>query len=364
MKRQVAVRRVWLSYLVVIAGFVINGQAAFAGSVMPKVLVTNAPLKPIAEAIVAGIGSVSVLTSPNQDAHSMTISPSQARALEEAEIILMPDRDMNPVVKKLAEAREKQGAKLIVLTEMPEAKVLPYPTDNPWMDMQIDDSPSDSAQKLIDRARESAEAKEEKTEAVDAKKDVPADDAKAPPHDPHVWMDPVRMAALTPAIAEAIATVAPSQRAGLMANAKLLQRHLNDELTPLLRSVISRQRETSRFQSRPTLPYITSHRAYQYFFRRFGLKDYGALFMRPEDYIGAQTTKTALAHADKLAIQCVVAETPGGLVKKVAQASGARVVNLSADYFVPFGTLPALPALRNDYDKLLYVTAREFSACL
>ena len=57
-----------------------NTWTAIAGSTMPKVLVTIAPLQPVADALLAGITHSSVLARPGQDMHHMVLSPSQSQA--------------------------------------------------------------------------------------------------------------------------------------------------------------------------------------------------------------------------------------------------------------------------------------------
>jgi zinc transport system substrate-binding protein len=333
----------------VIAGFAINGQEAFAGTLMPNVLVTVAPLKSITEELLKGIGHVSLLTHPGQDAHTMALSPSQARALNEADIILMPDRGMNPVIDKLVKAREERGATVIVLSELVEGEVLTYPTKQPWLTKKrADNKESD----------ETAEPAADEASAAESKSD------KAPMNDPHIWMDPIRMANLAPAIAESIAEVAPSERAALMENAKRLKTHLQDELAPLLQSILKNRSAMSDFQTRAYIPFISSHRGYQYFLQRFDIADGGAIFTRPEDSLGAGSMKDILERAEKVSIHCIIAEGNSPLVQKIAAASGARVVLLSPERMVPAANLPAIPQLKNDYDRLLYVTAREFSGCL
>lgn len=300
-------------------------QAAFAGSAVPKVLVTVAPLKPVADALLAGITRSTVLPRPGQDAHHMALSPSQTQALANADIILVPDRRLSSVVNSMAERAEKHGALVIALTNLAGADPLPYETAQPWLN---------------------SKAKKKRSKLLD----------------PHLWLDPQRMAAIAVPLAEAIAEKAPSLRAQLLGNARAWQQHVAMQLDPELRKLLGAVEPKQRFNSRPFIPFITSHSAYQYFFMRYGIKNEGALALLPEDVTGARTQHNVLKRAGEVAIGCIIAEQETAMVKRVATASGAKIVKLNPE-MLP-AKAPALDFLKNDYDRLLYATAKTFADCL
>ena len=93
-------------------------------------------------------------------------------------------------------------------------------------------------------------------------------DPANPSHlDPHVWMDPVLWAKTAPAAAEALAKVAPDAKARLEANA----RRFADEAAALDRT-ISTAMSTVPVAQRVL---VTSHDAFRYFGRRYGLEVHG-----------------------------------------------------------------------------------------
>lgn len=312
-------------------------QAAFAGAAVPKVLVTIAPLQPVADAILSGITHSTVLARPGQDAHSMVLSPSQAQALADAEIIILPSRDMSNVVTELTKRYEKKGTLLIALDELDGAATLPYDTRQSWLHANDDDA--DGA-------------------------DNAHDDETAAPHDPHAWLDPLRMAAIATPLAEAIAERAPSLRPQLLHNAQHWQQHLRYELHPQLQALLAAPPAKKRYNSRPYIPFITSHSAYQYFLKRYGIDNPGAILLMPEDVIGARSTHDVLAQANKVTIGCIVAEQETAMVKRVATASGAKIVLLNPELLPGRETAAGIDGLRDDYDRLLYETAYVFKRCL
>lgn len=303
-------------------------QAAIAGSTLPRVLVTVEPLKPVADALLAGITHSTLLTRAGQDAHNMALSPSQTQALAHAEIIIVPDRTLSSVVNAMAARAEKNGALVIALTDLDGADALPYETAQPWL----------GGKKV---------KKKSSTQ-----------------HDPHLWLDPQRMAAIATPLAEAIAQKAPSLRAQLLGNARAWQQHLVMELDPEITKLLGAAEGKRRYNSRPFIPFITSHSAYQYFFARYGIDNHGALSLLPEDMTGARTQHNVMKRAGEVTIGCLIAEQESALVKRVASASDARIVVLNPEALPERGKTPALDFLKNDYDRLLYVTAVTFAECL
>lgn len=306
-------------------------QAAIAGSTMPKVLVTIEPLKPIADTLLAGITHSTVLARPGQDAHNMVLSPSQSQALAEAEIIIVPDRKLSSAVNMLISRYEEKGTLVIALTELLGAEPLPYQTSQPWL----------------------GDAKKKKKKLK-----------KGSLADPHVWLDPLRMADIATPLAEAIAVKTPSLRAQLLGNARAWQQHLVMELDPELKKRLGDVKVKRRYDSRPYIPFITSHSAYQYFLSRYDIENYGALSLLPEDTTGARTQHNVLKRAGEVTIGCIIAEQETAMVKRVATASNAHIVKLSPEALTDRANAPKLDFLKDDYDRLLYKTADIFASCL
>lgn len=323
------------SYGVVIALFLASTQAAFAGQLNPKVVVTTPPLQPYVDTLLRGIGASQSLLRPGQDAHTFTISPSQRRMLAEADAIVIPDRQMNIVLDKMLAEEEKRGAKIIVLTQMKAARALPYPKKNPWLELAGHEDDGDAH----------------------------ADDTKAG-FDPHVWLDPERMAALAMPVAEAIAVAAPSHRETLRANAEDVKFHLREEVIPALNGIFAAAPRHDSMSARPQIPFITYHAAYQYFLKRFEIEPMGQVMLRPENYVGAKSLHDVVAGAGKLSIRCVISETDSSLVQRIAKASGAKIVTLSPETVYSDEEVPHADWARNGYDRLLLKTATSFAGCL
>lgn len=371
--------KVFLPCLALIAGLLAYAQAATAGTLSPNVLVTVAPLKPLADALLQNIAISAALPHQGQDAHSMQLSPSQLRAIAGADIIIMPDAQMNNALHQLIAEHAPQGARIISLTDLPGAEPLPYPAAQPWLgeekepesandsaaaapvDKREADAPDDLDQ-LVQQASATGPAA---AKIVTPETDIHAEEeTEKPPRDPHLWLDPLRMATLAPALAEAMAEQAPSQRARLLYNAQTLARHLRQEVHPALRAMLQSPMARAGARKRAEIPFVSSHQSYQYFLARYGIANPGALANIPESAMGARSKHDLLKRAGEVHIGCVLAEHAGPLERRVAQSSGARLVALSPEYAVAEPPIPPLAWIRNDYDRLLYVTARALADCL
>ena len=341
--------RYWFPYSAVIALFLACTQAASAGAVFPKVLVVVNPLAPYTNEILNGVGNAQNLLRPEQEPHTFTLSPSQARMLDDAEILITPDRSINPVLDRLAS--RKKNLRIIELSKLQGAEPLPYADENPWVAKvkelghdKDDDAPKD--------------AQEHKTLG---KPLAPAPIAKI---DPHFWLDPERMAAIAEPLAEAIAESTPEHKATLVANAKTLAAHLRDDAKPAMAALMVAKPASPYTNPKPEFPFITYHAAYHYFLERFNIADDGAITIRPEDYLGAKTLDKLLSAATKVHIRCVIAEEDSPLVTRVAKASGAKIVILSPEQLVDEKDIATVGWVKNGYDRLLYKTAKTFGECL
>lgn len=311
-----------------IAAFAVPVQQARAGGLYPTILVTAAPLQPIVDALLDGAARSQLLTHAGQDAHTMVLSPSQSKALQTAEMIVVPDREMNNVVSGLVAQAETRGARVIALSELRDADPLPYPIRQPWLG--------------------------------DAQEQVDTNELT----DPHLWLDPLRMAAIATPLADALTQAMPAAKTTLQANASALSRHLRREVHPALETMLADRPARMNYSARDSWPFVTDHQAYQYFLTRYGIDNPGALLVRPEDYLGARSSRNVLKRAGQIRLRCVIGEQETATTRAVMAASHARFVRASAEIVPDKRDVPALPWIQNGYDRLLYRIARQFADCL
>lgn len=338
------------SYLAMVAAMLLTSQAAIAGDVFPKVVVTIAPLKPYVDDILQGRGEAQSLLRAGQDGHDLTLSPSQAKMLDAADIVIVPDLEMSPALKYLL---GKKKGRVIELSALAGAEPLPYAAENPWL----------AAMKAKQTPEKKKAPAHKEHDAHGHEHDHHAEE-KTPANDPHLWLDPERMAAIAEPLANAMADKAPEARSTFVANARSLATHLRREVMPQLQAMLKEEARTTDVVTKPILPFITYHAGYQYFLARFGLTHYGEITTRPEETLGAKTTSSLISGAKEVRIRCLMGEQENVLMQRIAEATSARIVLLSPEQLPARHEADALSWIHNDYDRFLYVTAKAFSKCL
>lgn len=345
--------RLLFPYAATIAAMLLTAQAASAGGLFPKVVVTVAPLKPYVDEILRGHGEAKNLLRPGQDAHRFALTLQQAQMLDDADIIVVPDLAMSPFLQRLLSSRK--NLRVVELSALNGAQPLPYARENPWL------AKAKAAEK---KSHDKHDAHEHDDHDGDDEHEHEHDAATGNSNDPHLWLDPERMAALAPPLAAAIAAHAPEARAALAANAQQLAAHLRREVIPALREMLARPAATVSAVARPEIPFLTYHAAYQYFLARFNLTHYGEITQRPEESMGAKTMAGMLNTATTLHVRCLIGEQKNVLMTSIAKSTGARIVILSPEQTVARNAVDALDWMKNDYDRFLYATARAFADCL
>jgi ABC-type Zn2+ transport system substrate-binding protein/surface adhesin len=242
------------------------------------------------------------------------------------------------------------------LSKLEGADALPYTNENPWL-TKMKQLPTAAVKHTNTHTPKPINVEKPKPGEATAKPDEVL-------IDPHLWLDPERMAAIALPLASEIAGKVPHARHELMANARYLSTHLRRDVIPAMRDLLSKPSSTISAVNRPEIPFITYHAAYQYFMGRFKLAHYGEITSRPELKMGASSTATMLSGAESLHIHCLIGEEKDVLMTRIAKSSGARIVLLSPEQIPERKNVDALGWIENDYDRLLYVTAKAFSGCL
>ena len=323
-------------------------------------IVTVEPLKPYVDALLKGITVSQSLLSGGQDPHLSALTPSQATALKNADIIIIPAESMSPKLARVLADKKKEGASVIELVALPGADPLPYAAPNPWLEAKKRAlaTPPDQA-RVHDEHGHSEHAHE--LDHNHAEQPVSKDDKT---FDPHLWLDPIRMALIAKPLATELGKNAPSYRATFLANAESLARHLREEVDPALRVLLTTPRNNPPLGNKPFVPFLTYHSAYHYFLERYRLASAGYLLSQPDTLRGAATTRDHLEAAESIALRCLVSEADTSLVKRIADISGARMVLLNPERGYATEEVPIVPWAKNDYDRLLYKVAASFGSCL
>jgi zinc transport system substrate-binding protein len=317
-----------------------------------EVLVTAEVLKPLMAELMQGAGTATALTRPGSNAHFTSLTVKQAATLAAAEVIISPDQSMAPGLRKILAARAKKGATIIYLSELKGAETLPYRRENPFLnigELATHDVPQKKSHRKDNhdpRDRDHDHHHPRSNDTVD----------------PHLWLDPLRMANLMPALAEKIAEVWPEAAPAIKKNATRIALHLRAEVYPGIKNLLIEARTRNRDDSK-TIPFMTYHDAYQYFQVRYGITA-GYITQRPEEYLGAKTLQQLLAKAKVSEVRCLISETDSTSVKRLAELSRAQVKTLNPERSYSADEVPITPWAKNDYDRMLLAVTKTFAECM
>jgi zinc transport system substrate-binding protein len=282
-----------------------------------KPLSIVASIKPV-HALVAGVmgdlGTPHVLLAAPTSAHHFTLKPSQARALQNADIVFWIGPGMEqPLTKALATlAADAQSVAL-----------------------------DDSAGLVL----------------FDFDDDGHDDYGTKDKHDghgghginPHIWLDPFNAQIMLGVIADYLGKADP-------VNARAYQAHADAMRQTFAQLQIDNARQLAPFAESE---FLVLHDAHIYFERRFGMRAHAAITTEPDVMPTAVKIKKLRHDLESHPIDCIFGEPFLGqkVVRLIAEGSDIRIGQLD-----PLGS--QLPAGASLYADLLKSYAAAFKACL
>jgi zinc transport system substrate-binding protein len=293
--------------------------SAVAAHAEIKVVASSKPIHALVASVMGATGTPTVLVGGSASPHSYSMRPSDAKAVNGAQLLFRVSESLEPFTAKLVKSLPK-SVRVVSLLDAPGLT-------------------------LLDRRETGAfEGHEHDGHgASGAKAGAPEDE-----RDPHIWLDPANALVLLDHIAAVLAEAEPADAAIFKANAAATKSRvaaLWDELAGDLKPYAGR-------------PFVVLHDAYQYFERRFGLVAVGSIAVSPEV---APSGKRLSAIRRKIAdtgAHCVFAE-PGMQPKVVAAVIEATPAK--AGMLDPEAT--QLPAGAGLYDDLMRGVAAGIKAC-
>lgn len=269
-----------------------GGFASAVHAAEPNVVVTIKPVHSLATAIMAGAGTPHLLVDGTASPHTFTLKPSNAKAIQQADIFIRVSESLEPFTRRVVEALPST-VKLISLSEAKGVAVLPQRSGATF------------------EAHTHAGGHDHDHDAHDH--DAHHDNDGHEGHDDHavqdghIWLDPKNAQAIVAVIAAELSAKYP-QHADLFAkNAAALTdkiEALSGELSAQLNPVRGK-------------PFIVFHDATQYFESRFGVPASGSVTVTPDAQPSAKRLTEVRKKIASLSAACVFAE-PGFQPKLIA----------------------------------------------
>ena len=295
--------------------FFLAGALAFLGTPAhaepPSVVASIKPVHALVSNIMQGVGKPSLIIKGGSSPHTYSLRPSDARALQGADVIFWIGPKLEAFLEKPIGSLGK-GARVISLMEAHGLSHVAFREGGPFEGHDHDHHGEDEHD---DHEKDGHDKHGHDDHEKDGH-DKHGHDAHGDERDHHIWLDPKNAKAMAHEIAEVLSAADPENAARYEANAEALEGQL-DSLTVELQKMLEPVHER---------PFIVFHDAYQHFERRFDLKTAGSITVSPEVIPGAERVANIQQKVKELGATCVFSEpqfTPR-LVKVVTEGTTAK----------------------------------------
>lgn len=285
---------------------------------VPRVLTDILPVHGIAARVMDGVGAPGLLVPPGASPHGYALRPSEARALQEADVVFWVGEDLEPWLEEPI-ASLPRHATIVELSTLDGLTLLPYREDAEFEDGH--DHGQDQDHGSDDHA-----AQDDEHDHAAAEHDHGHDhDHDHGGMDQHIWLDPQNAIVIAAAMADTLAERDPGNAPLYDANAVAFA----EEIAGLEAEVAARLApvEGKRF--------VVFHDAYHYFEARFGFEASGSIAFRDASAPSAERIREVREAIAAREVACVFAEPQFNtdLTRTVIEGTGARAGTLD-----PLGT--------------------------
>lgn len=269
-------------------GLGLTGAALAEG---PHVTTDIAPVHSLVARVMQGVGAPEVIVRPGASPHGYAMRPSEAAALEQADLVFWMGEGLTPWLEG-AIGSLASDAHVIELLGAAGSRVLPFRDGIVFAAYEHGESHAEEEHGHEDHAEDSAGHEEHEHEEHD---DHGHSHDGA---DPHAWLDPQNARVWLALIAEELAEHDPDNAAAYAANAEAGQAELEalaEEITAQLAPVHD-------------TPFLVFHDAYQYFETAFDVTATGAIALSDAASPGPARIAALRDMAETRGVVCVFSE--------------------------------------------------------
>lgn len=333
------IRRLSVAVLAPLIAGALASAAAPTQAEAPRVVASILPVHSLVAGVMDGVGTPDLLVRGGGSPHTYTLKPSEARALQDADVVFWIGAEIETFLEKPLEALPR-NARVVALHDVRGITLLPTREGGAW-----DAHDDHDGEHHDDDHRGHADGHDDHHGHEDAGEGDHGHGA----HNMHVWLDPANARAMVGAIAMVLSESDPANAARYRANATALQDRLADLDAALAR-------ELAPVKGRP---YVVFHDAYPYFERRYGLSPSGSITVDPDRKPSAARLAEIREKIADTGAACVFAEPQfePAVIATVVEGTGARTGILD-----PLGA--DLAPGPDAYVTLIRALAASLTACL
>jgi len=281
--------------------------SASAAAAAPEVIVSIKPIHSLVASIMQGVGEPKLIVEGAASPHTFTMKPSNARAVEGADMVFWMGPGMEAFLKKPLEALASD-ATVVELDDAEGLTKLPFREGGAFEAHEHDDEGHGH-----DHEETAEDDHGHEDHAGEAAEDHHHDHGE---FDTHLWLDPMNAKAMAAAIEKALAEADPENAEAYAANLVSLNGKI-DALDKEIAETIAPVKDK---------PFIVFHDAYQYFEDHYGVRVAGSVTVSPEVVPGAEGVQEIRQKVQELDAACVFAEPQfePKLIQVVTEGTDAR----------------------------------------
>lgn len=354
------------SFRVALIGALLAAAPVAAAHAEVRVVASIKPIHSLVAGVMTGVGTPTLIVEGAGSPHTYSLKPSQAAAIESADVIFWVGHNLEAFLEKPLELSGGK-ARVVELMDTDGLTQLAIREGGPFEGHDHDhsghghddDHDDDHAKKDHDDHGHGEAKHDDHDHDHDAEKhdDHGHEEAKHDEHghhgegevDAHIWLDPMNAEVLVGEIVRSLSEADPANATAYKANADALAARI-EKMSAEVAEKLAPVRERS---------FIVFHDAYQHFESRYGLRAAGSITVSPEVVPGAARVQEIRERIRDLGAVCVFSEpqfTPQ-LVSVVTEGSDANEGVLD-----PLGA--ALTPGPDLYVKLIENLADNMAACL
>lgn len=329
--------------LAVLATVVVFHISAAAGEREINIVASIKPVHSLVAAVTKGINHPYLLVKAAGSPHAYSLKPSDAEALERADIVFWINDQMETFLRESIDTLSK-NARSVKLSDARDLKMFKFRADGPWVE-HVDDEEHEYENEtgihgdghVQHGIVEGYTGDESHLQHAHGEIDM------------HFWLDPDNAKVLVSEIVQALIAVDFENRAIYQTNGRKVKEHLE-----ILAAEIDAK--LAPFRSRP---FVVFHDGYQYLEKKFGLNAVGSVTINADRQPGAARLKEIRSKIKKLGAVCVFSEPQfePKLVAMLTEGTNARTAELD-----PLGAdLPEGPEL---YFTMMQRNAYSLQKCL
>ena len=326
----------------------------------PVAVASIKPIHSLLAGVMEGVDRPALLVQGGASPHTWSLRPSDARALQDADLVVWIGEDLESFLVQPLDALASE-AYVLELSRAEGITLLRVREGGAWDEHGDDHGAREEPGEDEDHdeaSRHERESHEGEDEGQQAEVDEESEDTHVHQEDGHehhggeynmhLWLDPANAAVIVGAMADALSRLHPERASVYQQNAAALQVRLRD-LDAELKEAFSPVSDRG---------FIVFHDAWQYPEIRYDLRAVGSVTVSPDQAPGAARLGEIREKITSAKATCVFAEPQfePRLVRTLVDGTGARTGTLD-----PLGA--ALEAGPDLYFELMRANARAFRTC-